>query len=47
MPKLLTNGVLPDGHRSPKDEMKGIVQKLTAKRLEKSKARLLMLLEKV
>src|SRR3954468_24346108 len=42
MPKLLTNGVLPDGHRSPKDEMKEIVQKLTAKNWKKSKARLLM-----
>jgi integrase len=42
MPKLLTNG-----HKSPKDEMKEVLDKLTAKNLKQSKARLLALLAKV
>ena len=42
MPKLLTNG-----HKSPKDEMKEVLEKLTAKNLKKSKARLLALLGKL
>ena len=42
MPKLLTNG-----QKSPKDEMKEVLAKLTAKNWKKSKARLLKLLAKV
>ena len=42
MPKLLTNG-----HKSPKDEMREVVEKLTVKNWKKSKARLLALLAKV
>jgi hypothetical protein len=41
MPKLLTNG-----HKSPKDEMREVIEKLTAKNLKKSKARPLALLAK-
>ena len=42
MPKLLTNG-----QKSPKDEMKEVLDKLTAKNWKKSKARLLLLLGRV
>ena len=42
MPKLLTNG-----QKSPKDEMKDVLDKLTAKNWKKSKARLLALLGKL
>ncbi len=42
MPNLLTNG-----HKSPKDEMREVLEKMTAKHLKKSKARLLALLGKV
>ena len=42
MPKLLTNG-----QKSPKVEMKAILDKLTGKNWKKSKARLLALLAKV
>ena len=41
MPKLLTNG-----QNSPKDEMKEVLDRMTAKNWKKSKARLLALLEK-
>jgi hypothetical protein len=42
MPRLLTNG-----QKSPKDEMKEVLEKLTAKNWKKSKARLLVLVAKV
>ena len=42
MPKLLTNG-----HKSPKDEMREAIEKLTAKNLKASKARLQALLAKI
>jgi len=42
MPKLLTNG-----HKSPKDKMKAVLERLAAKNLKQSKARLLALLAKV
>ncbi len=42
MPKLLTNG-----KNSPKDDMKEILDKLTAKNWKKGKARLLVLLGKL
>jgi len=42
MPKLLTNG-----QQSPKDEMREIVEGMTARTLKKDKARLVALLAKV
>jgi hypothetical protein len=42
MPKLLTNG-----QKSPKDEMKEILEGMTAKNWKKGKARLVALLAKV
>ena len=42
MPKLLTNG-----HKSPKDEMKGILDKMTAANWKKGNARLAVLLAKL
>ena len=42
MPKLLTNG-----QKSPKDEMKEVLEQLTAKNWKKSQARMLALLGKV
>jgi len=39
MPKLLTNG-----HKAPKDELREIVEGMTAKTLKRDKARLLALL---
>jgi hypothetical protein len=42
MPKLLTNG-----QKSPKDEMKEILDGMTAKSWKKGKARLLALLARV
>ncbi len=42
MPKLLTNG-----HKSPKNEMEGVIEKMTAKNLKKNKLRLLALLAKI
>lgn len=47
MPKLLTNGSLPEGHRTPKEEMREIIKKITAKTLKEDKARLLELLRNV
>ena len=45
MPKLLTNGVLADGHQSPKDEAMEIVGRLKGSKADK--ARLLELLGKL
>jgi integrase len=42
MPKLLTNG-----HKSPKDEMREVIEKLKGKGLKKTKERLLALLVKL
>ena len=42
MPKLLTNG-----HKSPKDEMREVIEKLKGKGLKKTKERLLALLAKI
>jgi hypothetical protein len=33
MPKLLTNGVLADGHRTPKEEMREILNEVKPKAL--------------
>jgi hypothetical protein len=52
MPKLLTNGVVADGRhgdnsRSPKDELREILEKMTAETWEKDVARALAVLARV